>query len=132
MIEKTFAHHTPTPEAVEQIRLVRAAYSDLLKVLNTLPSSREKSVAVTNLETSAMWAIKGLVCNDPASKVEACAGSRCCARCHREHSCKADHSWRAELCDAAAYVDPQFVRRSPIPPPRAARTTSCFPTPARR
>ena len=70
-IEKTFAHHSPTPETLEKIRGLRRAYSDLLREIDrVVPKSRERSIAVTDLETSAMWAIKGLVCNDPASKVE--------------------------------------------------------------
>jgi len=34
------------------------------------PVCRELSVAITKLETTAMWAIKSVVCNDPCSEVE--------------------------------------------------------------
>jgi hypothetical protein len=33
------------------------------------PASRERSIALTELEGSAMWAIKSVVCNDPESEV---------------------------------------------------------------
>ena len=34
------------------------------------PDSRHKSVAITNLETTAMWAIEAVVFNDKDSVVE--------------------------------------------------------------
>jgi hypothetical protein len=34
------------------------------------PESRQRSVAITELETAAMWAIKAVVFNDPNSVVE--------------------------------------------------------------
>lgn len=66
----TFAHHVPSEAGIETIKRIREAYSNLLDELNALPASRQLSVAITNLETSAMWAIKGIVMNDPNSKVE--------------------------------------------------------------
>ena len=50
-----------------KIQEVREAYTTLHKFLLTLPPSRQNSIAITELETSAMWAIKGLVLNDPLS-----------------------------------------------------------------
>lgn len=68
---KTYAHHTPDDRALSHIRRVRRAFSRLHEDLAMLcPQSRELSVALTNLETAAMWAIKAIVCNDPNSKVE--------------------------------------------------------------
>lgn len=49
------------------IQEVRNGYSALHNFLLTLPASRQRSVAITELETSAMWAIKGLVLNDSGS-----------------------------------------------------------------
>lgn len=65
---KTFAYHAPSPESMQRITKIREAYSALHEVLtaNGTPS-RELSVAITELETSAMWAIKSVVCNDPTS-----------------------------------------------------------------
>jgi hypothetical protein len=65
---KSYAHHKPSDEAVEKIRMLRQAFSDLDDLItSTAPASRERSVAITNLETAAMWAIKSIVVNDPES-----------------------------------------------------------------
>ena len=39
-------------------------------IVRLSPKSREQSVALTELETTAMWAIKAVVCNDPESEVD--------------------------------------------------------------
>lgn len=71
-MKKTYAHHTPTIEAVAKIKRLRQAFSNLDELINDLaPVTREKACAITNLETAAMWAIKAIVCNDPKSVVEA-------------------------------------------------------------
>lgn len=70
MILKTFAHHTPTPAAVDVIAEVRRGFSTLYEhLLAACPMSRERSLALTGLEESAMWAIKSIVLNDPGSAV---------------------------------------------------------------
>lgn len=67
---KTYAYHKPSAAGLEKITALRQAFSDLTDKINELcPSSRERSVALTELETSAMWAIKSVVCNDPESEV---------------------------------------------------------------
>lgn len=69
-MKKAFAYHKPGPDGLEKIAKLREAFSDLSDLVESLcPSSREKAVALTNLETTAMWAIKAVVCNDPASEV---------------------------------------------------------------
>lgn len=71
MIDKPFAYHRPSADGMQRINDVRQAYSDLKAVLEAAcPPSRQLSVALTELETSAMWAIKAVVFNDPASTVE--------------------------------------------------------------
>lgn len=68
---KTYAHHAPGRTAIESIRELRAAFSELHERIEfEAPASRERSVALTNLETAAMWAIKAIVVNDPESAVE--------------------------------------------------------------
>ena len=62
-----FGYFKPHEDALPAIQLVRDAYKNLYDHVMTLPPSRERSVAITELETSAMWAIKGLVLNDPRS-----------------------------------------------------------------
>lgn len=62
-----FGYFKPADEMLPLIQETREAYTAVHKFLLSLPASRERSVAITELETSAMWAIKGLVLNDPKS-----------------------------------------------------------------
>lgn len=69
-MKKTYAYHKPSSAGLEKIRQLREAFSQLHDTIESLaPNSREKSVALTNLETTAMWAIKAVVCNDSESEV---------------------------------------------------------------
>ena len=68
---KTFAYHQPSPDGLDRIARLREAFSYVKRVMNEECSgSREASVAHTHLETTAMWAIKAVVFNDPESVVE--------------------------------------------------------------
>ncbi len=67
---KTFAYHKPSEEGLKKITKLRELFSQLHGELTELcPQSRERSVALTELETTAMWAIKAVVCNDPGSEI---------------------------------------------------------------
>lgn len=56
-IENLLAYHpADTPERVEAHKRIRAGASEFAKVLADLPESREKSLAVTHLQTMTMWA----------------------------------------------------------------------------
>lgn len=67
---KVFAYHKPSPEGLKRIDVLREAFSDIYKViLDTCPDSRERAITLTNLETTAMWAVKAVVHNDPNSEV---------------------------------------------------------------
>lgn len=69
-IDKPFAYHKPSDSGMEKITTIRGAYSSLKRTLESnCPPSRHLSVALTELETSAMWAIKAVVFNDPDSVV---------------------------------------------------------------
>lgn len=69
-MKKTFAYHKPSEAGLETIRELREAFSALHdKIEAVAPHTRERSIALTELETSAMWAIKSVVCNDPESEV---------------------------------------------------------------
>jgi hypothetical protein len=69
-IDKSYAYHAPSIEGLKKINKLREAFSDLERLINdTCPTSRHKSVAITNLENAAMWAIKAVVFNDPDSVV---------------------------------------------------------------
>lgn len=70
MIDKPYAYHKPSNQGLETITRLREAYSDLSRVIQLVcPDSRQKSIAITELETSAMWAIKAVVFNDDDSEV---------------------------------------------------------------
>lgn len=70
-MKKTYAYHKPSAESLATIRELREMFSKLSDNVERLsPKSREQSVALTNLEQAAMWAIKAVVCNDPQSVME--------------------------------------------------------------
>lgn len=58
-----FEYQTPTPEGAQQITTVREGCKALHDILLALPSSRERSLAITKLEEVSMWANKGIVFN---------------------------------------------------------------------
>lgn len=69
-IDKPYAYHKPSDDGMNKINRLREAYSEVQRVIDEVcPNSRQKSVAITELETSAMWAIKSVVFNDPTSEV---------------------------------------------------------------
>jgi hypothetical protein len=69
-IQKQFAYHKPSVLGLADIQKLREAFSALDEVIrHVCPDSRERNVALTELETSAMWAVKSVVYNDPLSEV---------------------------------------------------------------
>lgn len=71
LIDKPFAYHKPSTDGMERITRLREAFSGLKRLIETTcPESRHRSVAITELETTAMWAIKAVVFNDPESVTE--------------------------------------------------------------
>jgi hypothetical protein len=71
MIDKPYAYHKPSPEGLEKINRLRAHFSEGERLIKEIcPPSRQASVAITENETTAMWAIKAVVFNDPKSEVE--------------------------------------------------------------
>lgn len=64
MAKDAFEYVAPTPESVGAITRVRVACRELRDTLEAeIPPSRERSVAITNLEQVSMWANKGIVFN---------------------------------------------------------------------
>lgn len=55
-----FKYRKATPKQTEEIHKAFAAYEELHTHLLTLPDSRERSLATTNLEQSSMWANKAI------------------------------------------------------------------------
>lgn len=70
MIDKPFAYHKPSEDGLGKITALREAFSAVQDVIRVnCPPSRQTSVALTELETAAMWAIKAVVFNDSKSEV---------------------------------------------------------------
>jgi hypothetical protein len=69
-MKKPYAYHKPSEAGLDKITRLRNCFSELSDIIEeTAPASRERSIALTELETSAMWAIKAVVVNDPESEV---------------------------------------------------------------
>jgi len=70
-IDKPYAYHKPSPAGLAAINKLRAHFSEGERLIREVcPASRHQSVALTNNETTAMWAIKAVVFNDPKSEIE--------------------------------------------------------------
>lgn len=60
--ERSFTNITPTPEQIELIEIMRSNYKFLMAlVIENNPPGRCRSLALTNLETSLMYAVKGIL-----------------------------------------------------------------------
>ena len=70
MIDKPYAYHKPSAEGLAKITRLREHFSDGERLIRAIcGNTRQASVALTNNETTAMWAIKSVVFNDPYSEV---------------------------------------------------------------
>ena len=69
-MKKTYAYHKPSAAGLDRIAFLREAFSELHdKIEKMAPPSRERSIALTELEAAAMWAMRAVACNDPESVV---------------------------------------------------------------
>jgi len=60
-IEIRFAYHTATGTQTDSYEVLRALARDFaLEILELVPESREKSLAITHLEEALMWANAGI------------------------------------------------------------------------
>lgn len=67
-IDKRFGVHVATDEKPELIRRTREKFKDMAWFIDTyIPPGRAKNIALTELETTSMWAIKAIA---EASPVE--------------------------------------------------------------
>ena len=70
MFDKPYAYHQPSPDGLTKINRLREHFSEGERLMREIcPDSRQRAVAITNNEQTAMWAIKSVVFNDPDSKV---------------------------------------------------------------
>ena len=68
-IDKPYAYHKPSDDGLDKINRLREHFSEGEKLIREVcPESRQKSIAITNNEQTAMWAIKAVVFNDPKSE----------------------------------------------------------------
>ena len=69
-IDKPFAYHKPSAEGLDKITRLREHFSEGERLIKEIcGTNRQSSIALTNNEQTAMWAIKAVVFNDPASEV---------------------------------------------------------------
>lgn len=67
-IARAFAYHQPTSDGLVRIQTLREKFTELAQLLEAeVHPGREKSIAITKLEETAMWAVKGVVLNDPTA-----------------------------------------------------------------
>ena len=52
------------PSGDQAVADIKAASNALAALIEALPPGRRRSVALTNLETASMWAVKAAVCGD--------------------------------------------------------------------
>lgn len=63
-IERDFTYHAPTDDAIRNMQDMRIMARQLAHLIDsTVPESREKALALTNLEQVVMWANSGIVRN---------------------------------------------------------------------
>jgi len=61
-MEKSLTNIAPSAQQIERIEAVRAGGKLLLgRILEQAPASRERSLALTHLEETVMWAVKSIV-----------------------------------------------------------------------
>jgi hypothetical protein len=64
-ITKRFTYHAPKPGQPERYEKLRSEAKELAKLINLdVPESREKSIAMTKLEETIMWANAGIARNE--------------------------------------------------------------------
>jgi hypothetical protein len=63
-IENNFSYHSPKEGQPEKYQAIREKAKELAYLINdTVPDSREKSIAMTQLEDTVMWANAGIARN---------------------------------------------------------------------
>src|SRR4051812_23468771 len=81
-IENNFTYHAPQPGQPEKYEKLRAKAKELAYlVVELCPNSRERSVAMTELESAVMWANAAIARNPDSEPIKAKnAGSEISAR----------------------------------------------------
>lgn len=64
-LERSLTNHTPPSQVIPVIEDVRDLARHLGKrIITSCPNTRERSLALTHLEETVMWAVKSLVLPD--------------------------------------------------------------------
>lgn len=64
-IENNFTYHPPKDDQAERYMMIRKEAKEFAKLISELcPESRERSIAITNLEQSVMWANASIARNE--------------------------------------------------------------------
>jgi hypothetical protein len=64
-IKNNFSYHPPKGDQAERYERLRSLAKELATLMDSLcPNSREKSIALTNLEQSVMWANASIARNE--------------------------------------------------------------------
>ena len=70
-LDNDFCYHAPTSEQIPKYQGLRAAFKNLAtEIVETCPDSRERSTALTHLETAMFWANASIARNGPKTLVE--------------------------------------------------------------
>ena len=68
-LERSLTNHTPDADTIADIEGLRDSAKELGKAIFAVcPPSRERSLAVTHLEETVMWAVKSMVLPREAQK----------------------------------------------------------------
>lgn len=65
-LERSLTNQAPAPATIELIESVRSTAKELGRdIIDLCPDTRERSLALTHLEETVMWAVKSLVLYQP-------------------------------------------------------------------
>ena len=68
--QQAFTYHRPSQDVQRLMTTLRVKFIDLVTWIDgDIPESRQKSLAITALEESAMWAMKALAVTDVGGAV---------------------------------------------------------------
>lgn len=68
-VNRSLTNVRPSAEAIGRIEHVRGIAKMLVSdIFEDVPECRERSLALTHLEETVMWAVKGICLNDPDAR----------------------------------------------------------------
>lgn len=68
-VKRSLTNVRPSDEAIRNIEAVRDSAKRLVDIIfDACPESRERSLALTHLEETVMWAVKGICLTDPEAR----------------------------------------------------------------